>query len=100
MKLNQTKEKRNWEHFQSKAEDKGVNTPKSYQTQQCLIGLNRSSQNKTGNEVGDRVGSMSTNRELVASDNSLIQCTETSKNSQSGVSIGLNVPHCESSSII
>ena len=41
---------------------------------------------------------MSTNRELVASDDSLIQCTETPKNSQSGVSIGLNVPHCESSS--
>ena len=41
---------------------------------------------------------MSTNHELVASDDSLIQCTETPKNSQSGVSIRLNVPHSESSS--
>ncbi|KAH9685370.1 CCHC-type domain-containing protein [Citrus sinensis] len=76
VKLNRSRERRNWEQFQKKTGDEEVNTQKSFQFQHDPITANGSLTNKTGTEMGDRDGPMSKNREPAIGDNPLMQCDE------------------------
>ena len=76
MKLNRSRERRNWEQFQKETGDEGANTQKSFQVQHDPTSANGSLMNKAGTEMGDRDGPMSKNRELATGDNPLMQCAE------------------------